>query len=152
MGIAPALTDANLQGVILNCGIYRMSAMLGGKGILAWGDDTSLWAYTGDRNLTDSAAMAQMSSYDFVTADFPPTYISGGNADPLTDLQSKPLADRLTSLGVDVTPLFWPADQNPALPHEYQFRLDLAPAQAALDATLAFVAERIGPGQGATAK
>lgn len=152
MGITPALTEGNLQGVILNCGIYRMSAMLGGKGILAWGDDTSLWAYTGDRNLTDSAAMAQMSSYDFVTADFPATYISGGNADPLTDLQSKPLAERLTSLGVDVTPLFWPADQTPALPHEYQFRLDLTPAQTALDATLAFIAERIGPGQGATAQ
>ena len=72
--------------------------------------------------------------------------------DPLTDLQSKPLADRLTALGVDVTPLFWPADQTPALPHEYQFRLDLAPAQAALDATLAFVAKHIGPGQGATAQ
>ncbi|NBX22863.1 MAG: alpha/beta hydrolase [Microbacteriaceae bacterium] len=146
LGITPALTPDNLRGVILNCGIYRMSAMLGGKGILAWGDDTSLWAYTGDRNLADSPAMAQMSTYDFVTPDFPDTYISGGNADPLTDLQSKPLAARLTSLGVDVSPLFWPADQTPPLPHEYQFRLDLASAQTALTQTLKFIEQRLGPG------
>lgn len=146
LGITPALTQDNLRGVILNCGIYRMSAMLGGKGILAWGDDTSLWAYTGDRNLADSPAMAQMSTYDFVTPDFPDTYISGGNADPLTDLQSKPFAARLTSLGVDVSPLFWPADQTPPLPHEYQFRLDLASAQTALTQTLKFIEQRLGPG------
>jgi acetyl esterase/lipase len=121
-----------------------MEKMLGGSGIIAWGDEISLWAYTGDRNLSSSAAMAQMSSYDFVTAEFPPTYISGGNADPLTDLQSKPLADKLTGLGVDVTPLFWPADETPALPHEDQFRLDLDAAQTALTETLAFIDARIG--------
>ena len=33
-----------------------------------------------------------MSTIDFVTADFPPTYISGGNGDGLTWLQSIPMA------------------------------------------------------------
>lgn len=144
LGMAPALRAENLRGVILNCGIYRMDKMLGGSGLLAWGDEISLWAYTGDRNLTNSEAMKQMSSYDFVTAEFPPTYISGGNADPLTDLQSKPLAEKLTGLGVDVTELFWPADETPELPHEYQFRLDLEAAQTALTETLAFIDARIG--------
>ena len=142
--LTPALAPDQLRGVILNCGIYRMAEMLGGKGIIAWGDDTSLWAYTGDRDLTNSAAMTQMSSYNFVTSEFPPAYISGGNADPLTDLQSKPLADRLTGLGVDVSTLFWPADETPALPHEYQFRLDLDAAQTALTKTLAFIETHIG--------
>ncbi len=144
LGITPALTPETLRGVILNCGIYRMAEMLGGKGLLAWGDDTSLWAYTGDRNLTDSAAMAQMSTYVWVTSKFPPTYISGGNADPLTDLQSVPFAQRLDALGVDVTTLFWPANENPPLPHEYQFRLDLAAAQTALTQTLNFIDAKIG--------
>jgi acetyl esterase/lipase len=144
LGITPALSPDDLRGVILNCGIYRMDKMLGGSGIIAWGDEISLWAYTGDRNLASSAAMTQMSSYDFVTAAFPPTYISGGNADPLTDLQSKPLADKLTDLGVDVSTLFWPADETPALPHEYQFRLDLEAAQTALTKTLEFIDTHIG--------
>jgi hypothetical protein len=43
-------------------------------------------------------------------------------------------------VGVDVTPLFWPADHVPALPHEYQFHLDYEDAQAALVETLEFLA------------
>ena len=144
LNLTPALTTVQLRGVILNCGIYRMNEMLGAQGLIGWGDDVALWAYTGDRDLASSDAMRQMSSYDFVTSTFPATYISGGNADPLTDLQSKPLADRLGALGVDVTSLFWPADETPALPHEYQFRLDLEAAQTALTRTLAFIDERMG--------
>ena len=158
----PAISPAQLRGVILNCGIYDMAAMLGSTDqanefsasagssgvpswvtkLLTWGDTTSLWAYTGDKNLTTSSALAQMSSINFVTAAFPATYISGGNADPLTDAQSKPMAAKLTSLGVSVDSLFWPTDENPPLPHEYQFKLNLAAAQTALTRTLEFVSAR----------
>jgi acetyl esterase/lipase len=144
MDITPALSPSQLQGVVLNCGIYEMTSLIGSKGLLGWGDDISLWSYTGDRDLANSAAVAQMSSIRYVTSDFPATYISGGNADPLTDMESKPMADRLTALGVDVTPLFWPKDYTPALPHEYQFRLNLDAAQTALTETLAFLQQRIG--------
>jgi hypothetical protein len=81
-----------------------------------------------------------MSTLNAVTADFPPTYISGGNGDALTAGQSKPLATRLQSLGVPVTTLFWAEDYEPALPHEYQFHLDYAGAQKALDETRLFLA------------
>lgn len=161
-GLSPAITPAQLRGVILNCGIYNMAAMLGspeqssemsatagGAGVpswvtklLAWGDTTSLWAYTGDKNLENSTAMSQMSSINFVTKKFPATYISGGNADPLTNAQSVPMAAKLTSLGVSVDSLFWPANETPPLPHEYQFKLNLAAAQTALTRTLAFIATR----------
>ena len=79
------------------------------------------------------------ATLDDVTADFPPTWISGGNADPLTDAQSKPFAARLTTLGVPVTSVFYDEGHVPALPHEYQFHLDRADAQTALDSTLAFL-------------
>lgn len=161
-GFEPAIRPEQLRGVILNCGIYDMAAMIaspaqsseisataGGSGVpswvsklLMWGDTTSLWAYTGDRDLANSLALAQMSSINFVTKDFPATYISGGNADPLTDAQSKPMAARLTSLGVSVDSLFWPANETPPLPHEYQFKLNLPAAQTALTRTLEFVAAR----------
>jgi hypothetical protein len=39
-----------------------------------------------------------------------------------------------------VTTLFWPEDYTPALPHEYQFRLNLDAAQTSLTESLAFVA------------
>ncbi len=69
----------------------------------------------------------------------PATYISGGNGDGLTWLQSIPMAKRLQELGVDVTPVFWPAPHEPALPHEYQFHLDLPEARKALADTIAFL-------------
>jgi acetyl esterase/lipase len=81
-----------------------------------------------------------MSTLDYVTADFPRTWISGGNGDPLTATQSKPLAAKLTGLGVDVTPVFYDDDHEPSLPHEYQFHLDYEDAQTALDSTLDFLA------------
>ena len=144
MDFTPVLTPEQLQGVVLNCGVYQVTSLLGQKGILGWGDDASLWAYTGDRDLANSAAVAQMSTINQVDENFPVTYISGGNADPLTKENSKPFAAKLQSLGVNVTELFWPTDYTPALPHEYQFKLNLDAAQIALTQTLAFLNERIG--------
>jgi acetyl esterase/lipase len=144
MDFTPALSPEQVQGVVLNCGVYQLTSLIGGKGILGWGDDVSLWAYTGDRDITTSPAMAQMSTINHVTGNFPVTYISGGNADPLTAENSKPFAAKLQTLGVNVTELFWPAGYTPALPHEYQFKLNLDAAQTALTETLAFLNERIG--------
>ena len=144
MDFTPVLTPEQLLGVVLNCGVYQVTSLLGEKGILGWGDDASLWAYTGDRDLANSAAVAQMSTINQVDENFPVTYISGGNADPLTKENSKPFAAKLQSLGVNVTELFWPTDYTPALPHEYQFKLNLDAAQIALTQTLAFLNERIG--------
>ncbi|MDH6425119.1 acetyl esterase [Aurantimicrobium minutum] len=144
MDFTPALSPEQLQGVVLNCGVYQLTSLIGAKGILGWGDDVSLWAYTGDRDITTSPAMAQMSTINHVNGNFPATYISGGNADPLTAENSKPFAAKLQSLGVNVTELFWPADYTPPLPHEYQFKLNLDAAQTALNETLSFLNERIG--------
>lgn len=143
MQLTPALTPQQVRGLVLNCGVYDVTTLLGQKGILGWGDDVSLWAYTGDRDLANSAAVAEMSTLGHVTEDFPPTYISGGNADPLTAGNSEPFAAKLTALGVDVTELFWPTDYTPALPHEYQFRLNLDAAQEALTATTEFLNARL---------
>jgi acetyl esterase/lipase len=113
--------------------------MVGGPGIIGWGVDRSLWAYTGVRDFMSTDAADQMSTLNYVSAQFPPAYISGGNADPLTDSQSKPLADKLTGLGVAVDTLFYPADHVPALGHEYQFDLDNADGLTALDRTVQFL-------------
>ncbi|MGN6485306.1 MAG: alpha/beta hydrolase [Thermomicrobiales bacterium] len=153
LGIAPSLRPNQLRGVMLNCGIYDMAAFVGENDpparttmerLLVWGVGTTVWAYTGKRG-GDPVAMTQMSTIDHVTADFPPTWISGGNGDPLTEKQSKPMAARLESLGVPVTALFWPDDHEPTLGHEYQFQLDKPEAQQALDGMLAFLDARIGP-------
>jgi acetyl esterase/lipase len=139
LGIRPGLNVHQLRGVILHCGIYEMSGLLRSTGIIGWGNRTALRAYVGGPGFADSSSLEQMSMMHRATAAFPPTFISGGNGDPLTDAQAKPFADRLQSLGVDVTRLFWPEHLAPPLPHEYQFDLDRPEGLAALSATIEFV-------------
>jgi len=141
VGIQPSLDPEQLAGVLLNCGVYDLRAMAELDGLAAWGFKVALWAYTGTKDWSEQPAGATMSTIEFVTADFPPTYISGGNGDGLTWLQSIPMAQRLDELDVPVTELFWPAPHEPALPHEYQFHLDLPEAQDALAETIAWLDE-----------
>lgn len=139
MSIDPALDADQIVGAVLNCGVYDLEAMSELDGIGAWGLKIALWGYTGHQDWSQLSSGTTMSTIDFVTADFPATYISGGNGDALTWIQSLPMEARLTELGVDVTSLFWPADHVPAQPHEYQFHLDSEEAQAALVETLDFL-------------
>ena len=140
LGVHPALSSSQLVGTILNCGVFDLQRMSELNGIEAWGFKISLWAYTGTKDWSDTSAGATMSSVDFVTPEFPPTYISGGNGDALTWVESVPMSNALKQSGVEVDELFWAADHEPALPHEYQFHLDYDEAHTALDRTLAFLA------------
>jgi acetyl esterase len=136
--ITPALAVGQLRGLILNCGIYDVPAMNSSGGLVGWGVRQALWAYTGSRDFASSVAAAQMSVLHRVGVDFPDTWISGGNADPLTATQSRPLAEKLRRLDVDVETVFYPEDHLPALGHEYQFKLETTAAEDALQSMLDF--------------
>ncbi|MGN6427163.1 MAG: alpha/beta hydrolase [Leifsonia sp.] len=151
MGLRPALEKDQLVGVVLNCGVYDLDALADLTGIGAWGFKTALWSYSGDKDWSQTSVGSTMSTIRHVTPQFPPTYISGGNGDALTWMESLPMARALQEQGVDVTQLFWAADHEPALPHEYQFHLRFPEARQALDATLSFLAERTGGGAGTPA-
>lgn len=146
VGVTPSITPGRLKGVMLYCGIYDFVLYFDGTGLIGWGSRVSIWAYTGNRARTfdKNPALAQMSTLNHVTADFPPAFISGGNGDPLTAHQSKPLAEKLDGLGVDVVAVFFPDDHDPALPHEYQFNLDTPEAQRALDESAIFLEHVFG--------
>lgn len=148
LGITPSLRPEQVRGLILCAGIFDMEAFLERGdmirgGLLGWGVGTTAWAYTGSRS-QDSEALDEMSTIDHVTVDYPPVYITGGNGDPLTDAQSRPLAAKLEELGVETVTQFFPADHEPELGHEYQFVLDNADGQAALQEIIAFVSDRTG--------
>jgi acetyl esterase/lipase len=139
IGLEPTLTPEQVRGVILNCGVYDVKGIPDAPGLGGWGFRVALWAYLGTKDWADTPGGEAMSTIDDVTADFPVTWISGGNGDPLTATQSDPMTAQLQKLGVDVTTLFFPADTTPALEHEYQFHLDTPQAQKALTSTLAFL-------------
>jgi acetyl esterase/lipase len=138
LGIAPALQPAQLRALLLFCGPYVMRSS-DAAGIGGWFLHTVLWAYSGTRHYeTDPAFAGTANVIDHLTADFPPAFVSAGNADPLLP-HSLALVARLQALGAPVRTLFFAPDHQPPLPHEYQFDLDGADGRRALLEAVDFV-------------
>ena len=133
MQLTAALPLGTLRGVVLFCGLYEMSTVAG-TGFPAL--RTYLWAYTGARDWTSYPAIGQLSTTRHITAHYPPTFLSVGDADPFRS-QATELAAALENQKVQVTTLFWTGDH---LGHEYQFNFDLPQARTALQRTVAFLA------------
>lgn len=141
VGITPSVAPSQLIGAILFCGAYQLDG-IDLDGDFGWFLRTVLWAYTGVKNFMDDAEFRDASVTHFVTAAFPPAFISAGNGDPL-EPQSQRLAQRLVDQSVPVTTLFFAPDHSPAQPHEYQFSLDTPEGAQALDQLRAYLAALI---------
>jgi acetyl esterase/lipase len=138
LGLEP-VPAVRLVGAILCCGVYDVRRLLPDSSTGKLFVDAAMWSYSGRRRYRDDETfLATMSVPDQLSASFPPSFVTVGNADPLRS-QSEHLIRRLDELGVDVERLLYPADHVPALSHEYQFNLELEDARAALDAIAAFV-------------
>jgi acetyl esterase/lipase len=138
VGIEPSISRAQLRGVVLHCGVYDL-ALANKEGRFSHFVKTAIWSYGGRKG--DGSHMPEFSVLRYVTSDFPPAFISAGNADPLLP-QSSAMAEALTKQGVHVDPLFFPEDYRRGLPHEYQFNLDVEAGREALARLLAFLANR----------
>ena len=124
IGIDPALKPNQLKGTVLYSGIYNMQKLASSQAIssklIRWGFSTAAWAYSGEKGHTNDN-LFQASPIHYVNEKFPPTFISGGNGDSLTKLQSIPFSEKLQDLDVDVTSRFYPDDHDPILKHENQY-------------------------------
>ena len=137
VGIAPSVKRQQLRGVILHCGVYDLGLARFG-GLFGHFMRTIVWSYSGRKEFGEEACLPEFSIPRYVTADFPPAFISVGNGDALVP-HSRALADALSKQGVTVDALFFPADLRPALPHEYQFHLDTDAGREALERTVRFL-------------
>jgi acetyl esterase len=137
VGIQPEIEADNVKGMILNCGAYDL-ALPDYNGQFGNFLHTVLWAYSGKKDFLNDPAIKPASVVNYVTKDFPPTFITAGNVDPLEN-QSLEFAQKLKSLDVPTDTLFYPQDHTPALSHEYQFILDNADGENALKQIVAFL-------------
>jgi acetyl esterase/lipase len=144
VGVASTVDPAQLRGVALCCGIFDLAAINPSSSFKNFFKAVG-WAYSGTRDYQHNQPfVATVSVTNHLTADFPPTFLTAGNADPLAP-QSAALAALLTAKGVEVDTLFYPPDHQPPLGHEYQFDLDLEDGRIALQRLLAFFSHRNGP-------
>lgn len=137
IGVRPTLQPSQLKAALLNCGGYDTS-LLNFNSSFGSFLQTVLWSYAGTKDFLTDPAFKSFSVINYVTASFPPAFITAGNADPL-EPQSIALAKKLAKLGVSIDTLFYPENHTPPLEHEYQFNLDLADGKQALTRTLAFL-------------
>lgn len=135
--IKPTITRSHLSGLLLYCGPYNLrAANLNGEFGTAL--KSFLWSYSGGTDFMTNSKFATITLVDYVTSDFPPAFISAGNADPLLG-HSLELAEILGNFGVKIDTLFFPSDHIPAQPHEYQFNLDSDEGQLALHRSVKFL-------------
>jgi len=140
LGIEPTVRPSHLVGLVLFCGAYDPKTV-NLDGPFGKFLRTVLWSYSGTQGFQSDERFAAASIPAYLTPDYPPVFLSAGNADPLL-AQSRAFADALAAQGIPVDSLFFPTDQSPPLPHEYQFDLDLEAARLALDRAVEFVATR----------
>jgi acetyl esterase len=142
LGVPAGSVDAQaIRGTALFCGPYDLG-LFNLEGKLGPVLRAVLWAFTGERDARATPAFELASVLRHVTADFPPSFISVGNADPLKP-HSLALEARLRALDVPVQTLYFADDRTPPLGHEYQFFLDDPAGEEALQRLLAFLAERL---------
>ncbi|MFT4090644.1 MAG: alpha/beta hydrolase [Asticcacaulis sp.] len=135
--VAPSIKAEQLKGALLFCGVFDAAPLMQARNPLIAGFmRIMLWAYSGQRNWHEADSFtAHISLPRHLTPAFPPTFISSGNADPLTP-QSRLMARALREKGVAVHSLFFPEHHRPASGHEYQFNLDTSDGQKALRETV----------------
>ena len=144
VGIEPSIDPAQLRSVVLVSGAYDMQAAIVPGNDMSWFVNTVLWAYSGVKDFVEDEQFTLASVAHYVTPAFPPAYITSGNGDPLAP-QAERLAASLSGMGVPVSSLFYPADHDPPLPHEYQFNLDTPEGRQSMDQMLAFIAGSTAP-------
>ena len=137
LAIQPSIDRSSLAGMLLYCGIYDITN-LNLSGNFGKFLQTVLWAYGGRKDFENHPSLYTASVFNYITNTFPPSFISAGNNDPLL-LQSTRLAQKLAALQVPVDTVFYPSSFQPALPHEYQFNLDIAPGKQVLDRSVLFM-------------
>lgn len=141
VGIHAPIAAHQLTATVLNCGAYDLTLpnYNGEDGKFL---KTVLWAYSGSKDFLSDPVIKQASVADYVTKDFPPSFITAGNDDPL-ESQSKEFAQVLGKLGVKTDTLFYAENHQPRLPHEYQFDLTTADGRNALARIKNFLATTV---------
>jgi acetyl esterase len=142
-GLPQPIERDQLVGTILACGAYDLTIPDYSDGLVGRLQRDILWAYTGEKGFDTDPQIGYASIPQHVTPSFPPVFITAGNGDPL-EPHSRSLAEALAEQGVAVDTLFFPADREPTVGHEYQFDLDQEPGQHALERITGFLAANTG--------
>ncbi len=139
VGVAVDVPAAALRGVILFSGPYDFDTM---EATRFPGFRTFAWAYLGQKDYENFARIDELSTARSATGDYPPTYLTTGDGDPL-ESQTYELDAVLRALGVEVTSRYW-TGSGLGLPHDYVYDLRTDAAQTSLADVVEFIRAKAG--------
>lgn len=134
MAIQPAISNNQLQGALLLCGLYNLDTA---RATAFPNIDVYLTAYTGAEPFESFPKIDELSTVQHISPEFPPVFITVGDADPFVS-QSVELVDVLQSNEVSVNSVFFEGTQK-NLKHEYQYDLSTQDARDTFEETLKFL-------------
>jgi len=137
IGGEPAIAKEQLCGVILHCGYYNIDT-LRATGFPMIAD--SVWMMTGEKHYEGTEKAKSMNTVAWVTPDYPAVFIDCGDRDSFIT-QAQEMIAALEAQGVEVVS-YLPTTTGFPLMHEFQVRLNMAEAQAALEELAGFLGER----------
>ena len=118
-----------IEGALLFCGPYDVTRFgeISDNPLVSFLFRRVGWAYMGDKNWLDSDSAKEASIIEYISKDFPPTFITDGNTGSFED-QGMELVKRLNEHGVPVQDVFY-STKEAELGHEYQFIMNTPQAR-----------------------
>lgn len=140
MSFVPKMPVSSLKGFVSYCGpldIKQLSIHKSDNRYVSFLYLTIARSLIGTRKWEHRPELRQASIVDYLTEDFPPSYVTDGN---VFSFESHGLVfvERLQQLGVRVESLFF-SEESQQFPHEYQFSYQTNEARRCLAQTVAFI-------------
>lgn len=140
MSFSQSVPKESILGYISYCGPLELKQMLDVEPesfMMRFFINTVGWSLMGSKDWKSSPLADQISLVSHLTSDFPPSYITDGNAFSFQD-QGIEFSNQLKTLGIPVDTLFFKNDTS-EVTHEYQFNFSDDNAKKSLDITLNFI-------------
>ncbi len=141
MGIDAVVPAETIKASLLYCGPYDLESLAKvDSKFMRYFVKQIGWAYFGERSWESSKEAQEASVTQYVTKEFPPTFLTDGNSGSF-EKHAKKLEKELQAKKVPVKSLFFASDKE--IGHEYQFQLNTDEAKECFAQTIQFLNEHV---------
>ncbi|AEB31008.1 putative lipase [Carnobacterium sp. 17-4] len=144
MSVEQVIPKENLKGSLSYCGPVDLKQQINqtfDNRFMNFFIRTVAWSLIGTKKWHNSKELQEASVASYLTKDFPPTYVTDGNAFTFSE-QGITLVERLIELKIPVQSLFH-TENTKQIPHEYQFNFSTDEAKQSYQKTVEFIGTHI---------
>ena len=137
LAMAQIVPRSALKSVLLFCGPFDVEKIgTSSHPLINFFMNRAAWSYFGSKNWAEKFS-SQATIANYITADFPPTFLSDGNTGSF-EVHARDLAEVLQKHNVPVETYFT-SSKNEETPHEYQFIMNTPAGKESFQKVLVFL-------------